>query len=258
MRCISQHNQWNILIKILINLVWCALISSCYRTSFAQAFDYLSTLQIKGYFTYTIRFESTLTTVLNERIDEEYGGNLTVKAILTRLSSASKEKYIVVFSEGASVDPFFVIHHINEKHGIDSTFKIYAMINDEKRAIGGIKGLELIIPGNNSVYVSGHTNNMFNMRRKFLLKDNRLEEIRQPFYYVGLKSETLQPVELYSDTSHEIKVAHLPAGYQVEVLVNKGDDYLLKTPFGLTGWIRIPFGTFAERTPIKGIYFAGD
>ena len=259
MRYLSQHKKLKLLEMLLKNLILFVLISLVNGSSFAQAFEHLSTLQIKGYFTYTIRFDSTVTNVLNERIDEEYGGCLTVKAITTRLSQTSKSEYLVIFCEGMSVDPFFEIYRIvGEKQEIDSSFQIYAIINETKRKIGGISGLEIVIPDNGHVYVSGHTNNMFNMRRKFTLKDNQLEEIKQPFYYVGLVTETTQSVNLYADISSKEIVAQLPAGYGVEVLINKGNNYLIKTPFGLTGWISIPFGTFSEQTPIKGIYFAGD
>jgi len=259
MRCHNRHKQQTLLVKICENLIWCLMIGLFYGSSFAQTFDHLSTFHIKGYFAYAIRFDSTWTRVLNERIDDERGGCLTVKAIVTRLSNTSKNEYLVIFCEGISVDPFFEIYRIvGEKQEIDSSFQIYAITNEAKRKIGGISGLEIVIPGNGNVYVYGHTNNMFNMRRKFTLKDDQLEEIKQPFYYVGLVSKTTQSVNLFSDISSKEKVAQLPAGYEVEVLINKGDNYLIKTPFGLTGWISIPFGTMSEQTPIKGIYFAGD
>ncbi len=259
MGCSSRHKQRKFLGIILSNLIWCLLICLVNGSTFAQTFEHLSTFQIEGYDTYSIRFDSTMTRIINERIDEERGGCLTVKTIITRLSNTSKNQYLVIFCEGASADPFFEIYHIvGEKQEIDSSFQIYAIINEAKRKIGGISGLEIVIPGNGNVYVSGHTNNMFNMRRKFTLKDDQLEEVKQPFYYVGLVTETTQSVKLYIDFNYKEIVAQLPAGYIVEVLINKGDNYLIKTPFGLTGWINIPFGTMSEQTPIKGIYFAGD
>lgn len=259
LRYLNQHKQLKLLEMLWKNLILFVLISLVYGSTFAQTFEHLSTFQIKGYYTYAIRFDSSLTRVVNERIDDERGGCLTVKAIIIHLSNTSKDEYLVIFCEGMSADPFFEIYRIvGEKQEIDSSFQIYAIINDAKRKIGGISGLEIVIPGNGNVYVSGHTNNMFNMRRKFTLKDNQLEEIKQPFYYVGLVTETTQSVNLYSDISSKEITAQLPAGYGVEVLINKGNNYLIKTPFGLTGWISIPFGTFSEQTPIKGIYFAGD
>lgn len=260
MRHLNQHKQLKLLEMLWKNLILFVLIGLVYGSTFAQTFEHLSTLQIKGYSTYTIHFDSTISRVLNERIDDERGGCLTVKAIITRLSNTSKNKYLVIFCEGMSVDPFFEIHRIvGEKQELDSSFQIYAIINEAKRKISGISGLEIVIPGNGNIYVSGHTNNMFNMRRKFTLKDDQLEEIKQPFYYVGLVTETTQSVNLYSDINSKKKiVVQLPPGYQVEVLINKGDNYLVKTYFGLTGWINIPFGLFPEQTPIKGIFFAGD
>lgn len=57
------------------------------------------------------------------------------------------------------------------------------------------------------------------------------------------------------DQMHQRAV--LPKGSTVTVLVNKGDNYLIKTPFGLLGWLKIKGGS-QEDTPILGIYWRGD
>jgi len=43
---------------------------------------------------------------------------------------------------------------------------------------------------------------------------------------------------------------------EVMVLLNYSDLYLIKTPFGLTGWIRIKFND--DGTVISGIFLLGD
>ena len=81
------------------------------------------------------------------------------------------------------------------------------------------------------------------------------EEVKQPFYYVGLESTTRTRITTYSDTTHSRAVGTVPADTPVTVLVNLGQHYLIKMPYGLVGWTRIPRGYDA---PIRGIYFAGD
>jgi hypothetical protein len=71
-----------------------------------------------------------------------------------------------------------------------------------------------------------------------------------------LESKTTQEVRLYGDPSQIQLVATIAKGSHVLVLINKDENYLLKTEFGLLGWIRIRNGTY--ETPIEGIYFAGD
>ena len=98
---------------------------------------------------------------------------------------------------------------------------------------------------------------MFNMRRKFLLKNNSCIEVKQPFYYVGLKTITLKPIQLYRSKEQKEIIAKLFSNSPIEVLINSGEFYLLKSSFGLVGWIKIP-ETLIQTSPIKGLYFAGD
>jgi len=153
--------------------------------------------------------------------------------------------YYLDFDEGPSADPrFFVKERENDEQG---KYKIIKSIN----------GTNIFIPGNGYIYVSGHTNNMFNMRRKFLLKNDNCAEVKQPFYYVGLKTITLEPMQLYRSKEQKEIIAKLFRNSPIEVLINSGEYYLLKSSFGLVGWIKIP-ETLIQTSPIKGLYFAGD
>ena len=40
-------------------------------------------------------------------------------------------------------------------------------------------------------------------------------------------------------------------------LINEDEFYLIKTSFGLIGWVKIPECIISD-TPIKGLYYAGD
>lgn len=86
----------------------------------------------------------------------------------------------------------------------------------------------------------------------------RVEEDHQPFYFVGLKTKVKKLIVLYGDLSYEKPIAQLPKGSQVEVLINKENDYLLKSPFGLVGWLKINYGEQCGSESVEGICFHGD
>ena len=97
---------------------------------------------------------------------------------------------------------------------------------------------------------------MFDQRKKFRLEKDKIIEVLQPYYYVGLESKVKKRINIYSTPQQDEVVASLPEGSPVTVLLNKGEQYLLKTSFGLVGWVLIPGGS--QETPIEGLYFAGD
>lgn len=170
----------------------------------------------------------------------------------TRLGPEQPAVY-VLFSEGPSADPeFFFILADNVRAG--RTDKLWAHV----------WGTALAIPGYDAVYAAGRYNTTFTQRRKYVVNGNGLKEVAQPYYYVGLKTHTRAPITLFASPEARHEVAHLPKGSRVEVLLTDGelDDkrracYLLKTPFGLTGWIWIPVSQYQSRV-IEGISFWGD
>jgi hypothetical protein len=151
----------------------------------------------------------------------------------------------IIYSPGLSVDPLFII---SKKNG---------------KIVGRVAALEFYINNNGIIYSAGHTNNMFNQRQKFQLTQDTLLEIRQPFYYVGLKSKTTSPLTLYQSKTGDEIIAQLPKDYEVEILLcdtekNKSQKYyLVKTDFGLIGWLRLTSDATYD-TPIEGLRFAGD
>jgi hypothetical protein len=131
--------------------------------------------------------------------------------------------------------------------------------------VANLAGERFVFPGNGSVLTEGQNNQSFNVRRKFVLSDGQLVEARQPFYYVGLDSVALVDLDLYSSKDFRQPVARLRKGEKVTVLLNEAvdkgdgeygtDTYLVKTPFGLVGWIRSPAG---QPPVIEGLVYHGD
>jgi hypothetical protein len=158
-----------------------------------------------------------------------------------------KDSLYVLFSHGPSEDPNFII--------ATKTGKI----------VGNVNGLGLYLTSNNTFYVNGHTNNLFDKRRKFQIKSDTISEVTQPFYYVGLQSVTLKDIVLYKDKTSTEVVASLPKGYKVEVLLAEfgrpdfetEEYFLVRSEFGLVGWLRLNRDEPWDSV-IKGLFFAGD
>jgi hypothetical protein len=128
--------------------------------------------------------------------------------------------------------------------------------HQELKELGSIFGLEITFPGDGFFYVTGHTNNTFNQRRKFTIRDDALVEIRQPFYYVGLETFTKEELDVYADRELTAHVAHLPKNTPITVVLNTEDYYLIKTPKDLLGWAKIHVEQ--QDTIIEGLYYFGD
>ncbi len=140
-------------------------------------------------------------------------------------------------------------------------FHLYSA-SDLSKFYGAVGGVNMYIPGNGSLYVSGHLNSNFDRKVKLKFENNELKEVKQPLYYVGLKTKTLKPITLYQTKEFKNVVANLPENYRVEVLLAETgyrheDYYLIKTDFGLVGWAKIKAGQYSA-IDIEGIYFNGD
>jgi len=221
-----------------------------------KAFDYLETFHLGG--NVFIHYDKNSATILNKLCgelpenDPLYGEGPSYYDVLVmefKISKQASDKYLLVFSSGPSNDPSFSILDAKTKKHIQS-----------------FSGTTIYIPGNKSVYVSGRENNCFNKRSKYVFKDNKFVEAVQPFYYVGLKTKTLKPIVLYSDKALTQKLAYLPANYDIEVVVaettgnnfNMDLKYLVKTTFGLVGWVEIKGFDGGEGLQVEGIRFMGD
>ena len=85
--------------------------------------------------------------------------------------------------------------------------------------------------------------------------------MKQPFYWVGLESKAKKDLVLYSGKDGKETVARLPKGSALTVVMTEGGEgeswYLIKTPFGLVGWLKVEGGS-QEADTIEGLYFQGE
>lgn len=160
------------------------------------------------------------------------------------------KKFKVVYSSGPSADPYFELYPISKKG------------KQGDRSVLAVGATTLYIPKGKNVYSEGWCNTMFNERRKYTHNGTGFIEAKQPYLYVGLKT-TVQPLGseqkplvLYADKSKQTRVATLPVGSEIEVLLHEQKEwYLVRTSFGLVGWTNVLDGVYDTQI---GVRFAGD
>jgi hypothetical protein len=133
-------------------------------------------------------------------------------------------------------------------------FRIFEEGN--KTPLDNISATALVIPGNGSIYTSGHMS-YFNARQKYDFVNNKITEVPQPFYYVGLKSHTLRTVNLYQDTNLKKVIATLPPNNEIEILLSAGGLYLARTSFGLVGWTKLEAAQYRS-VDVEGLFYNND
>lgn len=211
-----------------------------------NAFPALKTMELKD-IGVTLHYSSDKSQVLTvphpDAKDLNEGGIYIARPLRVQLLGENKSSFIIDCDSGGSADP---------------SCSVLQEAGSQLKKLLTIFGVRFAFPGNGSIYVDGHSNTMFNARRKFEWRNGSFVETPQPFRYVGLDTTTRTAITLYAKTDYKQPVASLPQDTAVTVLLNDGTAYLLKTPFGLVGWIRIAEGVIQENSPINGIYYAGD
>ncbi|KAB1155929.1 hypothetical protein F7018_11510 [Tenacibaculum aiptasiae] len=116
----------------------------------------------------------------------------------------------------------------------------------------------------NTIYIEGNANSYFDKKRKFQFIHNSYQEVNQPFYHIGVEGKLNYPIKIYKTDKFLEKVAYLPKGYEIEVLLgqtsgkyNDLEKVLIKTEFGLIGWFNFKEITFGKPL-INGLHFHGD
>ena len=223
----------------MIVLILSSLFSPVYAKENNDSFSHLDKLQLTSdNNNIIIRYDKKISEIINKKAKHS-----ETRLIKTKIDKEQDVSYIIDFSPGPSVDPMFIISRSLEPNLIK---------------IGVVSGLEIVLPGDGFFYVRGHTNNMFDERRKYSIRDNKIVEIEQPYYYVGLETTANSDITIYSDLTMEKSVAFLSENTKFTVLINKGDYYLIKTPFGLTGWTKVKTEHRPQKMMINGLIYKGD
>jgi len=212
-------------------------ISILLQTAFCQSFDNLSV--IRG-----VKYVPEISELINKQLETE--GFDVFDVIKTKIDSKKNELYLIQYTSGPSDDPGYFISLIKE--------------NSDLQEVASFSGEELIIPGNGFVYKSGRMNELYTKRFKYKLEGDKLIEVPQGAYYVGLKTKTRATIVLYSQKNKSVKSAVLPASYDVEILIEDDGWILLKTAYGLTGWLNLKdILTYpVEESTLEDFYFMGD
>ena len=225
-----------------------------------EQFGYLTKLNVDhplrqyGFGDITIYFDAKVSTVIDTLYDDPIFNNAGFgprrRLIETRIDRNTETTYTIDFSPGPSVDPNFII---------------FRNIGNELKKLtrGGIGGTQLIVPGDEFLYISGHTNNTFDQYRIFRIDVDEIIEVEQSFYYVGLQSVTNKEILIWNENS---VIAILPKGTPIHVLLMKNEQYpnfsyLVKTETGLVGWVRFKpeeLYMWNKPNPIEGLYYNGD
>lgn len=218
----------------------------------APAFPGLKTLEI-GEAAYgtkiRVHFNPALAVVVNKpRAEDSEIGEPQTHVLDFYLDASKARKLELNFTNGMSDDPSFEV-------------RLAGAATLEQYGENMIGALEVFIPGNGALYASGHTNNTFNKRQKYSFNGTKLVESKQPYFYVGLNSKALRELAIYPEQASAEKAKGAPLaviakGAALTVLINEGDFYLLKSTFGLVGWVKLNPSQSAE--DIEGLFFAGD
>jgi hypothetical protein len=192
----------------------------------------------------SVHFDPALARPMNdfeEIPDHPAGGYRTV---LTGRLVAGGARYRLRYDDGPSCDP---------------TYSLWPEGGDAP--IGEFGGDHVVIPGNGFIYVIRRSNRSFEGREKWAIHKGALVEITQSHYYVGVSTPTLKPATLLqlTDASSTV-IANVPKGEKVLVVVQQTVDgrdwYLVRTRFGLLGWIED--AAYGEERQFEGIQFLGD
>lgn len=154
-----------------------------------------------------------------------------------------KKKFTIQYNSGPSADPTFTIKWQEGKKDHDFS----------------MEGTDLDFLASGEILISGHTNNKFSQKRKIVFKNNKLIEVEQPYYFIGIKSKSLIDVDARLNPDEKsATIFHLKKDDPVEVILSDTGQlyFLLKNSEGLLGWVLI--SESQRPTIVKEIFFKGD
>lgn len=178
-------------------------------------------------------------------IEEHPAGGETL-LLVGRIDRSKPDRYRVIYDDGPSCDPTFTVYR-----------------DGASEPLGSFGGEQLIVPGNGYLYVIRRSNRSYEGREKWEIRDGALVEVAQPLRYVGLPSRTLKAISLRQTQAEGATVlAQVPAGETVTIVAHQEDSdsgrdwYLVRTRFGLLGWISD--SGYGEERQFEALQFMGD
>lgn len=152
----------------------------------------------------------------------------------------------------------------NEDPSADPHCDFYQIGPQGRQEVGTLDGNLFYLPGNGFIYADSSSNRYHRERSKWQLKNGRLTEVKQPFYYVGLDTHANAALTLTAQAGGGQTVANIPAGGKLTVLLRdhregERQHFLVKTEFGLTGWVALDGSDLVPgKGRIEGIFYHGD
>lgn len=205
-----------------------------------------------------LRHKKTLT---SRALIELFDGNPDEEVLRV---DCGKQTIEIGYSPGPSEDPMYGI----------------VVYRGKKTLSKFVQATSLAISSSCQFYVSGKTNNSFDMRRKFVISEKDIKETEQPLYLVNEKCATSSPAVLTTQKCGKgTVVATIPKGSEVRILASEGlkpsiesdldlegscgegkISYLVASPFGLVGWVENKSGDIYGRPgqPLSCIIVYGD
>lgn len=234
-------------IKYLLSSILALSVSALYAQKMPAYLSYLKKVRVAQYEYQIFGYEPANTKLINKPCENEktHWGCFDGEYGSVIVATTNNDNYAIVFNPGPSEDPAFSIY------------------DKKKNIIESFSANEFYITSANIIYTAGVSNQMYNKRRKFIWKGNKIEEEKQPYYYVGMKTKTTKNISLYKNKTGNEIIANLTPNYEIEVILaeaapNSNDQYyLVKTEFGLVGWLRLA-EPYTYDTGIEGLHFNGD
>ncbi len=189
-------------------------------------------------------------------MDESFGPPREEDIVLGTIDLSGKNDiYYVLLSDFPSYD-------------ISYSFYKYERIKNAKSPLEFIEpdfsifAPSIIIPSNGNVYSYGHNNNSYSLKKKYLYKEGKIVELKQPFNYVGVASSSLKEQTIYSDLSLSSPLYMISKGSPVTIvaihedLKNNKEFFVVASEFGLVGYIQIDHSQ--PENQFSGFYYNGD
>jgi|GEM_PF-3312998 len=233
------------------------LTTKSQETKVYQSFENLTELKLPiDHWDLIIKYDPSNSYIIAKQyidLDSDYNGTFS----LDETDGCDSWEWIMLKTKlNRNIDKYYYITFDMCPSGWE--FVIYEEGN--KKSISDLSAENLVIPGNGTLYTSGHTGN-FNVRRKYELSNNKIVEVEQPYYYVGLKSRTLNTINIYQTKDCKKVIATLPKDYEIEILLTEESFtpslYLVRTSFGLVGWAKLRAGQY-ESIDVEGLFYNND